>query len=110
MNVKEKGAPGIYTKVYGYVPKDAETKTIITERGSIDLVVFDLVYETGSVNRETKAPVTKGIRCEVSSTKLNGELPKKGARLEVGGPLRIDYDPDKEKTYISLKVSELHRS
>lgn len=107
MNVKEKGQPGIYTKVYGYVPKDAEFKSIKTEKGTIDLVVFDLVYDTGSVNRETKAPITKGIRCEVSASKLNGELPKKGSRLEVGGPLRIDYDKEKEKTYVSLKVSEL---
>jgi hypothetical protein len=107
MNVKEKGQPGIYTKVYGYVPKDAELKTIKTERGTIDLVVFDLVYDTGSVNRETKAPISKGIRCEVSASKLNGEIPKRGSKLEVAGPLRIDYDKEKDKTYISLKVSEL---
>jgi len=106
MNVKQKGQPGIYTKVYGYVPKDPETRSIRTEKGNVDLIVFDLVYDTGSVNRETKAPITKGIRCEVSAEKLKGEIPKKGSKLEVGGNLRIDYDKDKEKTYISLKVAE----
>ena len=69
MNVKEKGQSGIYTKVYGYIPKDVETKKIETIKGTIDLLVFDLVYDTGSVVKETKAPITKGIRCEVD---LNG--------------------------------------
>jgi hypothetical protein len=107
MNVKEKGQPGIYTKVYGYVPKDAEIKSFNTEKGKIDYVVFDLVYDTGSVDRDTKAPISKGIRCEVSASKLNGELPKKGSKLEVAGPLRIDYNKEKKQTYISLKVAEL---
>jgi hypothetical protein len=108
MNVKEKGQSGIYTKVYGYVPKDAEHKSIKTEKGTIDLVVFDLVYDTGSVNKETKAPITKGIRCEVSASKLNGVVPKAGTKMEAGGPLRIDYDKAKEKTYVSLKVAEIN--
>jgi hypothetical protein len=107
MNVKQKGQSGIYTKVYGYVPKDAEIKKIPTEKGSVDLIVFDLVYDTGSVNRETKAPITKGIRCEVAASKVSGEIIKKGSKLEVGGPLRIDYDKEKERTYISLKVAEI---
>ena len=107
MNVKQKGQSGIYTKVYGYVPKDAEIKKIPTEKGSVDLIVFDLVYDTGSVNRETKAPITKGIRCEVAPNKLSGSLPAAGTKIEVGGPLRVDYDKEKEKTYVSVRVAEL---
>lgn len=109
MDVKSKGVPGIYTKVYGYVPEDAQTKTIVTEKGNLDLMVFDLVYETGSLNKETKRPVKKGIRCEVLKSKLNGESIIAGTKLEVGGPLRIDYNKEKEKTYVSLKVLDFHK-
>ena len=108
MNVKEKGQSGIYTKVYGYIPKDVETKQFTTEKGTVDLLVFDLVYDTGSISRETKAPITKGMRCEVAKSKLGaGEVLRKGSRLEVGGPLRVDYDKLKDKTYVSVRVAEI---
>ena len=42
MNVKEKGQSGIYTKVYGYIPKDVETKQFTTEKGTVEgLIRFD---------------------------------------------------------------------
>lgn len=107
MNVKEKGQSGIYTKVYGYIPKDAELKSYKTEKGSIDKVIFDVVYETGSIDKSTNKPQTKGIRCEVAPIKLAGILPVAGTKIEVGGPLRVDYDKEKEKTYVSVRVAEL---
>jgi len=107
MNVKEKGQSGIYTKVYGYIPKDAELKSYKTEKGSIDKVIFDVVYETGSIDKSTNKPQTKGIRCEVAPNKLSGNLPAAGTKIEVGGPLRVDYDKEKEKTYVSVRVAEL---
>jgi hypothetical protein len=108
MNVKEKGQSGIYTKVYGYIPKDVERKQFTTEKGTVDLLVFDLVYDTGSISKETKAPITKGMRCEVAASKLGaGEILRKGSKLEVGGPLRVDYDKLKDKTYVSVRVAEL---
>jgi hypothetical protein len=107
MNVKEKGQSGIYTKVYGYIPKDAELKSYKTEKGSIDKVIFDVVYETGSIDKSTNKPLTKGIRCEVAPNKLGGSLPAAGTKIEVGGPLRVDYDKEKEKTYVSVRVAEL---
>jgi hypothetical protein len=107
MNVKEKGQSGIYTKVYGYIPKDAELKSYKTEKGSIDKVIFDVVYETGSIDKSTNKPQTKGIRCEVAPIKLAGSLPVAGTKIEVGGPLRVDYDKEKEKTYVSVRVAEL---
>jgi hypothetical protein len=30
-----------------------------------------------------------------------------GTKIEVGGPLRVDYDKEKEKTYVSVRVAEL---
>jgi hypothetical protein len=107
MNVKEKGQSGIFTYVYGYIPKDAELKSYKTEKGSIDKVIFDVVYETGSIDKSTNKPQTKGIRCEVSPNKLGGSLPVAGTKIEVGGPLRVDYDKEKEKTYVSVRVAEL---
>ena len=107
MNVKEKGQSGIYTKVYGYIPKDAELKSYKTEKGSIYKVIFDVVYETGSIDKSTNKPQTKGIRCEVAPIKLGGSLPVAGTKIEVGGPLRVDYDKEKEKTYVSVRVAEL---
>ena len=107
MNVKEKGQSGIYTKVYGYIPKDAELKSYKTEKGSIDKVIFDVVYETGSIDKSTNKPQTTGIRCEVAPIKLGGSLPVAGTKIEVGGPLRVDYDKEKEKTYVSVRVAEL---
>jgi len=107
MNVKEKGQSGIFTYVYGYIPKDAELKSYKTEKGSIDKVIFDVVYETGSIDKSTNKPQTKGIRCEVAPNKLSGSLPAAGTKIEVGGPLRVDYDKEKEKTYVSVRVAEL---
>jgi hypothetical protein len=107
MNVKEKGQSGIYTKVYGYIPKDAELKSYKTEKGSIDKVIFDVVYETGSIDKSTNKPQTKGIRCEVAPIKLGGSLPVAGTKIEVGGPLRVDYDKEGKKTYVSVRVAEL---
>ena len=107
MNVKEKGQSGIYTSVYGYIPKDAELKSYKTEKGSIDKVIFDVVYETGSIDRTTNKPQTKGIRCEVTPSKLGGSLPSAGTKIEVSGPLRVDYDKEEKKTYVSVRVAEL---
>ena len=103
MNVKEKGQSGIYTKVYGYIPKDAELKSYKTEKGSIDKVIFDVVYETGSIDKSTNKPQTKGIRCEVAPIKLGGSLPVAGTKIEVGGPLRVDYDKEKDISFVEVK-------
>lgn len=120
MNVKEKGKSGIYTKVYGYIPKVPEVKKV----GKTDYWQFDLVYDTGSVDLKTNKPITGGIRCQVSAEKCaqNNITLKVGSRLEVGGPLKVDYvkkgqwvvegQEDKGlqelgKTYVSLRVAEI---
>ena len=61
----------------------------------------------GSIDKSTNKPQTKGIRCEVAPIKLGGSLPVAGTKIEVGGPLRVDYDKEKEKTYVSVRVAEL---
>jgi len=105
MNVKEKGKSGIYTKVYGYIPKEPELKKV----GTTDYFQFDLVYETGSVDTSTNKPKTAGMRCQVAAEKCvkNNITLKKGSRLEVGGPLKVDYVEAKKKTYVSVRVADI---
>ena len=111
MNVKEKGQPGIYTKVYGFVYEDAETITRKKSDGTdFNVVQFTVGYETGSVDSK-KVPIVKFMRCESSQDKIVslGGLPKKGDRLEVGGPLRVDYNKENEKTFVTLRVNEMNK-
>jgi hypothetical protein len=48
------------------------------------------------------------MRCEVAKSKLGaGEVLRKGSKVEVGGPLRVDYDKVEKKTYVSVRVAEI---